>query len=141
MIRRSTLVFLTCLTAIGAPAMRPKIAAATVAPRSGSSQILMAQASGGSAVGSVSSALDVGARGEAVKVVQRRLQQSQYYKGPVDGIYGLATQRAVSAFQADMKLETSGRLDDETWQALQVLLSTQANANAEPAANQSPLPV
>ncbi|CAN5823778.1 hypothetical protein BH23CYA1_BH23CYA1_17540 [soil metagenome] len=138
MIRRSTLVFLTCLTAIGAPAMRPKIAAASIAPGSGSSQTLMAQASGGSAAGSVSSALDVGARGEAVKVVQRRLQQSQYYKGPVDGIYGLATQRAVSTFQSDANLATSGRLDDETWQELQAVLSTQNDANTEPAANQKP---
>lgn len=138
MIRRSTLVFLTCLTAIGAPAVRPKVAAAIIAPGSGSAQILMAQASGGSAAGSVSSALDVGARGEAVKVVQRRLQQSQYYQGPVDGIYGLATQRAVSTFQADANLDTSGRLDDETWQELQAVLSTQENANAESATNSEP---
>lgn len=128
MIRRSTLVFLTCLTALGAPALRPKIAAAAVTDQrsSSSSQVLVAQASGGSA----GSALDVGARGEAVKVVQRRLQQSKYYGGPIDGIYGLATRRAVSTFQSDADLEATGRLDDETWQQLQASLSAQPAATA-----------
>jgi hypothetical protein len=130
MIRRSTLVTLTCLAALSAPAIRAPIhaqdAVAPVPIASLSAQVpavpiaaaqVIAQASGGSFAGS----LDVGAKGEAVKALQRRLQQNNFYSDPIDGIYGLATQRAVSAFQSEMGLDSTGSMNDETWQKLQSL--------------------
>ncbi len=141
MIRRSTLVFLTCLTALGTPALRAKSVAAvnlrqpssqilsaerTATPQSLPQSLLMAQASGGA----LSSELTLSARGEAVRALQLRLQQSGYYNGTVDGLYGLDTQRAVSAFQASVGLEETGSLDDETWQKLQNLESGNSGAGA-----------
>jgi hypothetical protein len=139
MIRRSTLVFLTCLAAVGTPTLRAKSVVAAVEPQQSSAQMLLAefspisqpvpsqpapsqplliaQASGGA----LSSELNINARGEAVRALQLRLQQSGFYKGSVDGLYGLDTQRAVSAFQASVGLKETGSLDDETWQKLQSL--------------------
>lgn len=132
MIRRSTLVFLTCLSALSAPAWAIK-STATVLPglssaeavRASTAEVLIAQASGSSAT----TALDVGSRGSAVEALQRRLQQSGYYSGPVDGIYGLATRRAVSDFQSAVALEPTGRLDENTWQQLQSFAASEQSAD------------
>ena len=127
MIRRSTLVFLTCLGALGAASVAAPSTAAVLPGTSGgqaalgtTAQLLIAQTSGGSTeASSGTAALAIGARGSAVEVLQRRLQQGGYYSGRIDGIYGLATQRAVSAFQAAAAIEPTGRLDENTWQQLQ----------------------
>lgn len=137
MIRRSTLVFLTCMTALISPTMRGPIAASAEAAQPlASSQIdlkALIVAQGESAGGEAASSagdqsqqrpqgeLSLGDRGEAVRVVQERLQQSGFYDGLVDGVYGLGTQRAVSDFQADMGLEITGKLNDETWKQFQQL--------------------
>ena len=141
MIRRSTLVFLTCLTALGTSAVQtqamPSAQSSTqfrsaASQYSSSSQMLIAQTSGGAP----SSELSVNSRGEAVKALQVRLQKSSYYSGPVDGLYGLATQRAVRAFQADASLSQTGSLDDKTWQQLQALSNQKSSAAANlPAAS------
>ena len=127
MIRRSTLVFLTCLSALSAAAVADPSTAAVLPDRSGlqaalgsTARLLIAQdASDSTEAGSGTAALDLGARGSAVEVLQRRLQQSGYYSGRIDGVYGLATQRAVSAFQSAAAIEPTGRLDENTWQQLQ----------------------
>ena len=150
MIRRSTLVFLTCLAALGtsavrtpalqSPAAQNPVAQNPVAQNksaalqySSSSQMLVAQASGGTP----SSELSINSRGEAVKALQVRLQKNSYYSAPIDGLYGLATQRAVRDFQADANLSQTGSLDEKTWQQLQALSNTGSpSANAgENAAN------
>lgn len=156
MIRRSTLVFLTCLAALGTPISRTKsVAAVELHPpasqmllaqsssifQTSISQTLVAQASGG-----LSSELGVNSQGEAVKSLQLRLQQTGYYDGPVDSLYGLDTQRAVIAFQASAGLDQSGSLNDETWQKLQSMpnasnaVSAAAAANPETAPTASELP-
>lgn len=130
MIRRSTFIFLTCLAALGTsavrtPAMQSNRAAAEY---SSEAQVLIAQASGGTAA----SELSLNSRGEAVKALQVRLQKSSYYSGSIDGLYGLATQRAVSAFQADAGLSQTGSLSEETWQRLQALSNASSpSASAE----------
>jgi Putative peptidoglycan binding domain/HEAT repeats len=124
MIRRSTLVFLTCLAALGTPIARTKsVAAIDLQPVS---QTLVAQAAGG-----MSSELGVNSQGKAVSSLQQRLQQTGYYDGSVDGLYGFDTQRAVKAFQASAGLEQTGSLNDETWEKLQSMPNV---ANAEGAA-------
>ncbi|NJM96657.1 MAG: hypothetical protein HC800_05180 [Phormidesmis sp. RL_2_1] len=143
MIRRSTFIFLTCLAAFSVPAMRPQGAALALLPQASvgdinqpvASQMLMAQAADSPTASSpTSSSLAFGARGEAVKALQIRLQSSNYYSGPIDGVYGIATQRAVSAFQAETGLEETGSLNDETWEQLQALSDENASTSAETAA-------
>jgi peptidoglycan hydrolase-like protein with peptidoglycan-binding domain len=126
MIRRSTLVTLTCLAALSAPAIHAPVQAQLPAAQLAAQVI--AQASGGSFTNS----LDVGAKGEAVKALQRRLQQNNFYSDPIDGIYGLATQRAVSAFQSEMGLDSTGSMNDETWQKLQSLPTESADDTTLP---------
>lgn len=118
MIRRSTLVLFTCLGA----------SSALAAPSEGLTQTSVA-ASAPTFIaqvdplvvdeGSASNVLSIGSRGPAVRALQNRLSETGYYEGDVDGIYGLGTQRAVLAFQEDQELDPTGRLDDETWEALE----------------------
>lgn len=60
-----------------------------------------------------STVLASGARGSAVKVLQRALAIG------VDGAYGPATQKAVRAFQKGAALKVSGVVDAKTWDALE----------------------
>ncbi|MFK8183574.1 MAG: peptidoglycan-binding protein [Phormidesmis sp.] len=92
-------------------------------PASSQASFIIAQASGGANAGAVTGGLDINSRGEAVKALQLRLQAGGYYSGTVDGIYGLATEQAVRAFQADAELSETGSLNDETWQQLQLATS------------------
>ncbi len=50
--------------------------------------------------------------------VQRRLTALGYYKGPLDGGFGVGTQSAVSAYQSAMQLHVNGSLDEPTALAL-----------------------
>ncbi len=132
MMRRSTLVFLTCLIALGAPAIRSKSAVASIQPAASAAQkypMLIAQASGGTD----SRELDINSRGEAVKALQTRLQQSGYYQGAIDGLYGLDTQRAVLAFQAATDLPQTGTVDETTYGKLRTAsdASVAAGNNAD----------
>ena len=108
MIRRSTLVLLTCLSALSVPAIQTKSAA----------QTLIAQGASLDAVDSVSG-LGIGSRGEPVRQLQRRLTAADYYSGPIDGLYGLETQRAVVALQRAFGLADTGTLNEATWAALE----------------------
>lgn len=62
--------------------------------------------------------LSVGSRGQAVTDVQAVLQNLGFYQGAIDGIYGLRTARAVTAFQRSQRLVGDGRVGALTWQAL-----------------------
>ncbi|MEO1391778.1 MAG: peptidoglycan-binding protein [Cyanobacteria bacterium J06634_5] len=141
MIRRSTLVFLTCLAALGTPAMRTKDAAsAAMSQQHASSQVInppviLAQASQATLQASISpitiaqadpgssstSQMGMGSQGKAVTALQKRLASINYYNGPIDGVYGLATQRAVVAFQSDEGFSPTGSMTEETWQRIQEL--------------------
>jgi hypothetical protein len=59
-----------------------------------------------------------GARGEAVRVLQRRLVELRYALPGVDGLYGLTTYQAVLAFQKVEGLPWTGRIDARTWRRL-----------------------
>ncbi len=61
-----------------------------------------------------STVLATGARGTAVKAVQRALGGLA-----VDGVYGPATAQAVKAFQTREKLRATGIVDGKTWDALE----------------------
>ncbi|MEL6470135.1 MAG: peptidoglycan-binding protein [Cyanobacteria bacterium J06623_4] len=148
MIRHSTLVFLTCLTALGVSTTQSKAEAtakvpaqltaqlqstAEAAPRlstttsrsSVTAPLLLAQAMEGATTESAATnVLSIGSRGQAVSALQNRLKSAEYYTGAIDGIYGLATQRAVRAFQESQSLDVTGRLDNDTWEALESLESS-----------------
>ncbi|MEL6260382.1 MAG: peptidoglycan-binding protein [Cyanobacteria bacterium J06626_6] len=141
MIRHSTLVFLTCLAALSVSTVPSKaqvaaerggatrvtrLEGATIArpeaatPVSEARSSVIAQLNEGATPESASSnVLSIGSRGQAVSALQNRLKNAEYYSGAIDGIYGLATQRAVRAFQESQSLDVTGRLDNETWKALE----------------------
>lgn len=60
-----------------------------------------------------------GARGPEVEALQTRLNELGYNAGTVDGIYGRNTQAAVRSFQLNNDLQTNGRVDEATKNALQ----------------------
>lgn len=57
---------------------------------------------------SVSTLSKLGSRGDEVRRIQQKLKQLGYYKGTVDGIYGTATKRAVTAFQKNCGITADG---------------------------------
>lgn len=61
--------------------------------------------------------LKLGSRGEAVKRLQRRL--NDFGLGLiVDGIFGPATEAAVKQYQRDNRLKVDGIVGPETWNSL-----------------------
>lgn len=57
---------------------------------------------------SVQTLSKLGSRGDEVRRVQQKLKQLGYYKGSVDGIFGVQTQTAVKAFQRNCGLTVDG---------------------------------
>ena len=110
MIRRSTLVLLTCIGMLSVSATQTRGAALPILR----SQTLLAQVAE-----DTFQPLGFGARGSAVSALQRRLIEADYYDGSIDGLYGLGTQRAVEALQRAAGLEVTGTLNEATWQALE----------------------
>jgi peptidoglycan hydrolase-like protein with peptidoglycan-binding domain len=64
--------------------------------------------------------LRLGSRGPAVRLLQRLLQERGVYNGPIDGIFGPRTQRAVRQFQSQQGIMVTGVVDGRTWRALGV---------------------
>ena len=59
------------------------------------------------------------ARGSQVIInVQRALQQLGYYAGDLNGSLGVDTRRALTAYQQDYGLDTTGAVDEATVRAL-----------------------
>ena len=57
---------------------------------------------------------------ETIVAVQKELAKLGYYHGPIDGLIGPQTGRAISWFQSVDKLSVTGRIDDPTLKALQI---------------------
>ncbi len=57
---------------------------------------------------SVNTLSKLGSRGNEVRSVQTKLKELGYYKGSVDGIYGVKTQKAVRAFQKNCGITADG---------------------------------
>ena len=58
--------------------------------------------------------LSLGARGEAVRELQRQLRELGYDPGPMDGVFGRRTRRAVRALQRDAGLVPDGKVGPRT---------------------------
>lgn len=59
-----------------------------------------------------------GAKGDDVSALQQKLKALGYLTGSADGQYGTGTVKAVEAFQKDNGLEQTGRVDEDTMNAL-----------------------
>jgi peptidoglycan hydrolase-like protein with peptidoglycan-binding domain len=57
---------------------------------------------------------------ETIVAVQKELAQLGYYHGPIDGLIGPQTERAISWFQSVDKLPVTGQIDDPTLKALRI---------------------
>ncbi|WP_304171580.1 spore cortex-lytic enzyme [Limnochorda pilosa] len=75
-----------------------------------------------------------GSRGQQVRVLQWRLQEWGYYRGPIDGIFGNSTSQAVRRFQARNGLRVDGIVGPATWSALGLGWRAQAQRAATPVA-------
>lgn len=63
--------------------------------------------------------LKLGARGEAVKRLQKMLREQRVKDAPsIDGDFGPATVKAVKRFQSSRYLKSDGVVGDATWRAL-----------------------
>jgi len=56
---------------------------------------------------------------EAIKLIQETLRQKGYAPGPVDGVFGPRSIKALKQFQKDKKLRVTGKIDVETARQLQ----------------------
>jgi len=59
-----------------------------------------------------------GDRGPAVRRAQNRLNQRGYEPGPLDGLFGNRTHRAVRRYQSDRELTVDGIVGPRTWARL-----------------------
>jgi peptidoglycan hydrolase-like protein with peptidoglycan-binding domain len=63
-------------------------------------------------------ALASGSTGEAVKVLQRQLNEKRFARIPVSGFFGAATRAAVITFQKHIGMTPHGKVGPVTWQRL-----------------------
>jgi hypothetical protein len=57
---------------------------------------------------------------ETIVAVQKELANLGYYHGPIDGLIGPQTERAINWFQSVDKLSVTGQIDDPTLKALRI---------------------
>ncbi len=74
-----------------------------------------------------------GARGPVVRTLQRRLAALRYGVGPVDGVFGDATEQAVYALQKAARLSPDGAVGPATWRALARGVRAPFRPSADPA--------
>ncbi|MEH2382812.1 MAG: peptidoglycan-binding protein [Nostoc sp.] len=72
--------------------------------------------------------LTVGDRGENVRLVQERLSQLGFSNTNPDGLFNDYTRQSVIAFQQSSRLNSTGNVDWQTWQALGLNSSTVSNS-------------
>ncbi|MEU8358882.1 L,D-transpeptidase family protein [Nonomuraea sp. NPDC048882] len=76
------------------------------------------QAGSGSTGAVEGTLLRPGARGEAVRLLQRRLHAGHYYYGKINGVYDEQTKFAVWALQKNRRMAPKGEVDRQVWKAL-----------------------
>ena len=59
-----------------------------------------------------------GSSGPAVKLAQKRLVMRGYDPGPIDGLFGAKTEKAVKYYQYDRGLTVDGIIGPQTWARL-----------------------
>lgn len=118
MVRRSTLLLFTLVScSVVESAVRTLSTDLQVGMAIAHPPTLVAQAT-------TTSELYIGLRGAAVETLQTQLQEQGVYDGPTDGFFGLSTKEAVLDFQASAGIESTGRWDEASRQALQAALGS-----------------
>ncbi|MGD9982034.1 MAG: peptidoglycan-binding protein [Hyphomonadaceae bacterium] len=84
--------------------------------------------------------LRIGATGEPVKEVQRWLVALGYAIGPIDGVFGPATRRALVSFQEEHRLNITGTVDEATRTAIKTELNMAPQTIDMPAVVPAPAP-
>jgi lipid-binding SYLF domain-containing protein len=75
-----------------------------------------------------------------VREVQQALKDKGFEPGPIDGIMGAQTQKAIAEFQRQQNLYASGRLDPQTEKALGVGITTEEKTREKPSTEPAPTP-
>ncbi|MBU7586008.1 MAG: peptidoglycan-binding protein [Nostoc sp. TH1S01] len=57
-------------------------------------------------------------RGQLIKNIQQKLKEAGFNPGVIDGIYGNDTETALLKWQKENNLNTTGKIDDDTWKLL-----------------------
>lgn len=81
--------------------------------------------------------LEEGNQGDDVERMQKQLVDLGYYADKINGYFGAATSRALTAFQEKNKLETSGKADGDT---IDLLYSAKARPKIDPTPTPKPKP-
>lgn len=73
---------------------------------SGSASLIFSQVAKNQS--SIATLSKLGSRGDEVRKIQKKLKQLGFYSGSIDGIYGVATKKAVTAFQKNCGITADG---------------------------------
>lgn len=85
--------------------------------------------------------LKSGSRGALVKQMQERLTELGYYEGPISGNFMKYTTRAVKAIQTQNGLESTGVVDEATWNVIfNDMHAVLPNATPKPTPSPTPVP-
>ena len=85
--------------------------------------------------------LKSGSKGKLVKEIQTRLTELGYYEGPVSGNFQKYTVRAVKAVQTQNGLESTGVVDEATWNVIfNDAHAVLPDATPKPTPSPSPIP-
>ena len=85
--------------------------------------------------------LKSGSRGTLVKDLQKRMTELGYYEGPVSGNYMKYTVRAVKAIQTQNGLDSTGVVDEATWNVIfNDAHAVLPDATPKPTPSPSPIP-
>ena len=85
--------------------------------------------------------LKSGSKGKLVKEMQTRLEELGYYEGPISGNFQKYTVRAVKAIQTQNGLESTGVVDEATWNVIfNDAHAVLPDATPKPTPSPSPIP-
>lgn len=84
---------------------------------------------------SVDALSKLGSRGQEVRQVQQKLKSLGYYKGSVDGIFGVQTKSAVTAFQKNCGITADGIAGPKTLKYLGITAASTSSSSGKYSSN------
>lgn len=89
----------------------------------------------GSGNESVETLSKLGSRGQEVRQIQQKLKSFGYYKGSVDGIFGVQTKSAVTAFQKNCGITADGIAGPKTLKYLGITAASASSSSGKYSSN------